>query len=217
MTDAAVEIAGEALTLLPERAVYWEREKALLIADPHFGKIATFRASRIPMPDGSLHADLARLTQAIKRTGAETLYVLGDLLHAAKGRDTETLNAVRGWRESHPDLQVVLVRGNHDLRAGDPPDDWGMRCVDAPYSIAPFVFAHHPGEAEDGYVLAGHLHPLAQIFGKGKQVMKLPCFRFGQRGAVLPAFGGFIDGMVIPPAPGDRIFLIAGEAVLPYR
>jgi DNA ligase-associated metallophosphoesterase len=217
MSDAAVEVAGEALTLLPERAVYWERRKTLLLADPHFGKAATFRANRIPVPEGSLQADLTRLTLALERTNAETLVVLGDLLHTAKGRDRETLDTVCGWREAHPDVQIVLVRGNHDRHAGDPPDEWHMTCVDAPYTILPFIFTHHPVEAQTGYVLAGHIHPLAQIAGKGKQLVKLPCFWFGQRCGILPAFGSFIDGSAVQPAPQDRIFVIAGEAVLPFR
>lgn len=217
MSDAALQIAGETLTLLPERAVYWERQKALLIADPHFGKVATFRANRIPIPEGSLRADLQRLSEAIARTGAETLYVLGDLLHTAKGRSAETLDAVCRSREAHPGLSVVVVRGNHDRHAGDAPDNWRIQCVDAPYPAPPFVLAHHPGESEIGYVLAGHLHPLAQLDGKGKQIVKLPCFVFGGRGAVLPAFGEFIDGMVVQPAPHERVFVIAGDAVLRQR
>jgi DNA ligase-associated metallophosphoesterase len=208
MTDAAIRVAGEALTLLPERAICWARSKTLLIADPHFGKSATFRAHGIPIPEGGLQADLARLTGAINRTGAETLIVLGDLLHTAQGRDDETIASVRAWRERHPDLQITLVRGNHDRYAGDPPDTWQMECVDAPLARPPFVLTHQPESSANGYVLAGHLHPLALLEGKGKQSLKLPCFWFGADQAVLPAFGSFIDGMVIRPLPADRVFVV---------
>src|SRR4051794_22363383 len=110
MTDATLEIAGVALILMPERSIFWERVKTLLIADPHCGKSATFRAQRIPIPEGSLNDDLARLTQAITRTGAEMLIVLGDLLLPAQGRDAETVKRVGDWRERHSSLQIVLVR-----------------------------------------------------------------------------------------------------------
>ncbi len=214
LMDAMIEIAGEKLLLLPERAIYWERTKTLLIADPHFGKSATFRAQRIPIPEGSLNHDLARLTQALTRTGAATLVVLGDLLHTAQGRDAETVMQVADWRNNHPDLQILLVRGNHDRHAGDPPGAWQMQSIDAPFANLPFVLSHFPAVSQGGYVLAGHLHPLAQLVGRGKQTLKLPCFWFDTHCGVLPAFGSFIDGSVIRASSGDQIFVIAGEQVM---
>jgi DNA ligase-associated metallophosphoesterase len=213
MNDVHITISGERLRLLPERALYWDRQRALLIADAHFGKSATFRAFHIPVPEGSLHADLARLTQALARTRANKLIILGDLLHTAKGRDADTVAAVARWREQHPDLDITLVRGNHDRHAGDPPPSWRIPAVNAPLPLPPFVLAHQPREAED-YVLAGHLHPLAQLTGPGKQALRLPCFWFGARAAVLPAFSEFTDGMLIRPAPRDQVFVVTPAQVL---
>jgi len=188
--------------------------KMLLIADPHFGKSATFRANRIPIPQGGLNDDLARLTQAITRTDTATLMVLGDLLHTAQGRDADTVATISAWREQHSDLQILLVRGNHDRHAGDPPSEWRMQTVNAPYAHAPFVLSHFPTESLDGYVLAGHLHPLMALTGDARQIVKLSCFWFNLRCGVLPAFGSFIDGAIIHPAAQDRVFVIAGEQVL---
>ena len=66
----------------------------------------------------------------------------------------------------------------------------------------------------DGYVLAGHLHPLSQLVGKGKQTVKLPCFWFGAHCGVLPAFGSFIDGAIVHSLPGDDLFVVASNQVL---
>ena len=38
----------------------------------------------------------------------------------------------RAWRAAHRSLDLVLVRGNHDDRAGDPPATLGIRVVDEP-------------------------------------------------------------------------------------
>jgi hypothetical protein len=38
-------VAGEKLGLFAERAIYWPARSTLLVADPHFGKAATFRRS----------------------------------------------------------------------------------------------------------------------------------------------------------------------------
>jgi uncharacterized protein len=214
MAEINIDVCGETLTLMSERAVYWPRTKTLFIADTHFGKAATFRAYAIPLPDGGLNADLVRLSHAIERSGADKVIVLGDLLHAAKGRDEATLATVADWRAKHADLKIILVRGNHDQRAGDPPEGWGLEVVDAPTVGPLFVLSHEPMTPKAGYALAGHLHPAALLVGKGRQMLKLPCFWFGERCAVLPAFSSFVDGGVVQPKPCDRVFVTTGENVL---
>ena len=103
------ELAGETVTLLPERALYWPRRAALLIADLHLGKDATFRASGVPLPGGTTAADLARLSVALERSGARRLVILGDFFHARRGRDPALLAEVAAWRAAHADLEIVLV------------------------------------------------------------------------------------------------------------
>src|SRR5207249_3768540 len=78
---------------------------------------------------------------------------LGDLLHGREGRSPETLRVVEEWRAAHGALDVILVRGNHDRSAGDPPESLGIGCVDAPLLDGPFAFAHHPMEIGGSYVL----------------------------------------------------------------
>jgi DNA ligase-associated metallophosphoesterase len=218
-TDVEIEIRGERLTLLPERAVHWARERTLFAADTHWGKAAAFRAASLPIPEAMTDDDLARLARMVERTGARRLIVLGDLLHARAGRSPETLGAIAAWRAAHPGLEILLVRGNHDRGAGDPPGGWDVRCVDEPFALPPFVLRHKPGEPADedggGYGLAGHLHPAARLTGRGGQGLRLPCFWFQPHGAVLPAFGSFTGMASIAPRPGDRVFVIAGGAVLP--
>jgi uncharacterized protein len=208
-----VEVAGETLALLPKRAVYWARERMLLIADVHLGKTATFRAYGVPLSDSSMAADLQRLSHVITTTGAEKLVILGDLLHAAKGRDAQTLAAFTTWRHQHASLAIDLVRGNHDRAAGDPPPEWNIDTMNSPTPQPPFVFAHEPFTPVEGYALTGHLHPAAQLVGKGRQTLKLPCFWFGARCAVLPAFGSFTGLAVIQPSVGDKVYVIAESII----
>ena len=145
MNGLAIEVRGERLHLFPERAVYWERTKSLLVADAHFGKAATFRAASIPVPRGTTMEGIARLDSLVNATGAARIVFLGDFLHARAGRAPETLSAFQRWRETHAGVRFVLVRGNHDRQAGDPPSELGVDCVDAPLVESPFVLAHHPG------------------------------------------------------------------------
>lgn len=207
-----IEVAGEQLVLLGEGALYWPARASLFIGDPHFGKAASFRANGIPVPGGTTGGNLVRLESALSLTGARRLICLGDLLHARSGRSERTLGAVTTWREQRPDLDWLLVRGNHDRHAGDPPEAWQVRCVDAPLLEAPFVLQHEPAEANEGYALAGHVHPAARV-GRGKLAEQLPCFLFSQRLALLPAFGEFTGMVVVRRQPGDRVFVLAGGEV----
>ena len=209
-----ITLAGEEVELLPERALYWPRASTLLIADAHFGKAATFRASGIFVPRGTTSSALDRLHRVLDQTGASRLVFLGDLLHAKEGRSPETLRVLVEWRAAHASVAMTLVRGNHDRGAGDPPDSLGIGCVDAPLLEAPFAFAHHPRGLGDYHVVAGHLHPAVRLSGPGRQHERLPCFWIGERVSVLPAFGDFTGFADVEPLEGDRLFVVAESTVV---
>jgi len=215
LKDVRIDLRGEPLVLCPERAVFQERTGTLIVADVHLGKAAAFRAAALPMPGGTTTATLTRLSSALDRTGAGRLLLLGDFFHARAGRAAPTLAAIAAWRERHAGLEIVLVRGNHDRGAGDPPGEWGFTCVDEPLIEGPFAFRHHPEEHPDLYALAGHLHPAVSLAGPGRQSEKLPCFLFGERLGVLPALGAFTGGASVRPRRGDRVYVLAGDEVVP--
>lgn len=223
MEDFRVEIAGEMLRLLPERAVFWAACSTLLIADTHWGKAATFRAAAIPVPGGTTQADLDRLSQAIERTCAARLVILGDLLHSREGRSAETFELVSRWRDRHFRLEIELIQGNHDLHAGLPLADWRMQIFRPPVSEGPFVWRHDP-EADilredamatgpEPFALAGHIHPTVVLRGSARQSLRLPCFHLRNKVLVLPAFSSFAGGANIRPAEGDRVFPVSESSV----
>jgi uncharacterized protein len=213
--DVMTTLAGEAVTLLPEKAIYWPGERTLFVADVHWGKAAAFRALSVPVPGGTTTADLERLSRALDRTQAERLVVLGDLLHARAGRQPETLAAISAWRNGRPELSILLVRGNHDESAGDPPVDWRIEVVDEPYLIQPFALRHYPDPSDLGYVLAGHVHPAAYLSGRGGQGLRLPCFLCGPQVAILPAFSSFAGAKVVQPTSADSLYVVAEDEVIP--
>lgn len=215
MTDARVRLAGEEVLLLPERALFWPRAATLVAADLHWGKAATFRAAGIPIPVGSTGDDLARLDAALERTCARRLVVLGDLFHARVGRvSSGTLARLRRWRAPHPTLEILLVRGNHDRHAGDPPEDLRINCVNAPAFVPPFILRHEPSVSVGGYTLAGHVHPGLVLAGPALQRERLPCFLLGERGAILPAFGSFTGLGTVAPGSRERAFVVADGEVI---
>lgn len=212
--DLEIEVAGDRLRLLPERAAWWQAGRTLLVADAHFGKAASFRAQGVPVPGGTTEETLARLDALVARCGAARVAFLGDFLHSRHGRVPGTFEALSAWRQRHAALELLLVRGNHDLRAGDPPESLGVRVESEPCPAGPWLLCHEPGPQVGGYVLAGHLHPAVRLTGRANESLRLPCFWFGADAAVLPAFGAFTGTAVVAPAPGDRVCVIADDRVL---
>ncbi len=207
-------MAGEKLILLAEKVVFWPAKKALFVADFHLGKAASFRRAGIPLPSGTTTENVERLGRAIDKTRASRVVFLGDFLHSREGRAASTFGRFGEWRNARRGLELTLVRGNHDKKAGDPPDAWGVRCVEAGESLGPFILNHEPGASRGGYALAGHIHPAVRLSADGEKSLRLPCFWFGSRFGVLPAFGAFTGSAEVLPRKGDQVFVIAEKEVL---
>lgn len=211
-----IELAGERLLMLPQKAMLWPRQRMLIIADIHFGKAAAFRSFGIPVPRGTTSENLQALDDLVVLTGADHVLFLGDFLHARASHASSTQAAMLAWRERRCALTLTLVRGNHDKHAGDPAAALGIDLVDEPYTVGPLSFCHHPDIAAPGYVLAGHVHP-AYVLATRFDTLRLPCFVVGGTRTILPSFGAFTGGYTVRPEPGERIFVSSGEAVHSVR
>lgn len=209
-----IELGQQRLQLLPERAAWWERESTLLIADTHFGKEATFRLASIPVPDQTQES-LSRLTSLIERLEPRRLVVLGDLLHARCGRCETVFEEIETWRARCAAMEIVLVRGNHDDAAGDPPATWKFHCVDEPWTLGSLALRHIPSpEPPQVATLAGHLHPVVRLSGRGRDSLRLPCFLLRSNQLILPAFSPFVDGKALALQNSDQVFAVADDQVV---
>lgn len=188
----ALELAGEPMRLLADRALFWPARRRLLIADLHLGKGDVFRAAGIPVPTGGTTCDLQRLDALLRATGAQALWVLGDFLHGARHAGVDA--AWRTFRGAHASVRIAVVRGNHD-RAFDSAAA-GVDEVEDGTHEGPFVFRHAP-EADDRssgpgapHLLCGHVHPVLRMPGVGAH----PLFWLRPGVTVLPAFSRFTGG-----------------------
>lgn len=209
----SVTHAGETLWLLPERALWWPAGRVLFIADLHLGKAATYRALGQPVPAGTTRENLERLSLLIARYRPAQLVFLGDFLHAAQARTPSVLDALTHWRDAHADVQCLLVRGNHDDRAGDPPETLRIQVADEPWLLGGFAACHHPQLHATRTVIAGHVHPAISLHGRGRDYLRLPCFCLEPGCIILPAFGEFTGGWTLSPQPGRRLYPVGGQAV----
>lgn len=218
MIEGACEIEwhGVRLVLLPDRALWLPSERAVLVADVHLGKPASFRAGGVPVPEAVTGRDLERLSASVRATGAERLVVLGDLIHDQTALLSRTLDAVTAWRSSLGGVPVELVPGNHDRKArscgplgviewGDSLMLGGLCCTHEP-----------PDDAGTTPTLCGHLHPVVSIGAAyGATRVRSACFWFEGFTGVLPAFGSFTGGHAMPAGAGRAVFAAGDRAVVP--
>jgi uncharacterized protein len=219
MNDAQVlQLEGQELWLLPEAAAWHADSRTLFIADLHLGKSATFRARGLPVPSGTTQENLQRLATLVRTHAAERVVFLGDLLHSKHAQRAAAIAPLHAWRAAHPALRCVLVRGNHDSHAGDPPPSLGFEIVDEPWPVegAPGLFGcHHPQPTATGFVLAGHWHPAITLRGPARDHQRLACFCLVGKLLVLPAYGAFTGSSPHLPPVGSICYPVGGGRVWP--
>ncbi|HZY38987.1 MAG TPA: ligase-associated DNA damage response endonuclease PdeM [Mucilaginibacter sp.] len=203
------------LILLPQKAIYWQQQKALIAADVHLGKVGHFRKSGIAVPRDMEQSELSVLSDLVYEYKPEKLIFLGDFFHSDINSDWDWMVL---WRSQFPKLEIILIKGNHDIIDETHYTRLNIN-IGEELLIAPFLMLHHP-LAEDelqnaaGYVLCGHIHPGISLAGRARQQITLPCFAFGKKQAILPSFGTFTGRVAIRSNKTDRIFAIANDKVL---
>lgn len=211
MNILTITIKNQTLLLSPDRAVFWQEQQALILSDLHIGKGGHFRKAGIPIPGQVQDGDLLRLEGLVKQFHPKKIIVVGDMFHSHENGDLEKF---RQWREAHSGLEVILVKGNHDILKTEKYHELGIELVQDGYAIHPFVFSHHPivSDTESNFIFSGHLHPGVALQGAGKQKLKFPCFWFSNQWMVLPAFSRFTGLFLVKPAAGERIVaMVEGE------
>lgn len=207
-------LRGQKLILHPDRALFWWDKKLLIVADSHLGKAQVLREGGIAVPAGTTAGDLERLSGLMEQFAPHQLIFLGDLTHGRIENPAVFNRLIRRWRRRYMDAKISLVTGNHDRFAGQTSPHWQFDRVAEDISLKPFHFTHEPKMHSVFYNLAGHLHPAVSLRGMGRQQETLPCFCFGPRSGILPAFGSFTGNHVIHPTRDDRIFVVADQRVV---
>lgn len=190
VNDTIIHIRGEELILHPFRAIFWNKEKILVVADMHLGKTAHFRSAGIAVPSTVIQNDLERLSYLIGNYQPKTLVVVGDMFHHQQyNADIDIFNE---WRNQFEKLSIYLVQGNHDRLKNLYYQNMGIELYKPNLNIGPFQFVHefekpHP----HNFTISGHIHPGVLLKGRAKQSIKLPCFAVSAHHLVLPAFSVF--------------------------
>lgn len=212
-----LQLCGQHLLLHAFRALYWEEQDSLLIADLHLGKAAHFRRSGIAVPAAVGDANLDKLISLLIDFRPARVLFLGDLFHSDYNNQWLVFCELL---EQFPNIHFELILGNHDILDVSFYESSGLIVHEEMLDLEPFLLTHHPlTELPDGeqYNLAGHLHPAVSLRGAGRQRLRLPCFYFGKNQGLLPAFGEFTGLANIPIGADDRVFAIAEDRVIAIK
>ena len=196
------------------RSIFWEEEKTLILSDLHLGKAGHFRKSGIGIPQTIFKEDMQRLLSQLQYFKPSRVLIVGDLFHSTDNKEHELFLR---WRKDIPGISILLVKGNHDILETAWYEQAGIDVYTSSLQIGPFIFTHDIESStltDDGYYFSGHIHPGIKLTGMGRQSLRFPCFYFGKRFAVLPAFGKFTGTHPIEPRPGDHVFAIVEDKVM---
>lgn len=215
MKAVSFKLLAQDLLLLPQKAIYWEQERALIAADVHLGKVGHFRKAGIAVPRDMEQDDLACLSDLIEEYHPKKLIFLGDLFHSDINADWDWFAL---WRRHNAKIEMILIRGNHDIIHDSHYLDLNIS-LHKELLIGPFLMLHHPLEPlalqkAAGYVFCGHIHPGVSLVGRGRQSITLPCFAFSDKQVIFPSFGKFTGRVAIQSSKHDRIFAVLKDKVL---
>jgi DNA ligase-associated metallophosphoesterase len=183
-----VSVAGAARVADCAGALYWPEEGLLAVADLHLEKGSSFATRGVLLPPYDTAATLAKLGALVARYAPRFVVALGDSFHDGDGpqRVSEDDRAMIGALQRGRDW--IWIAGNHDP---EPVRDLGGVSA-AMFAIGPLVFRHAPEREEADGEIAGHLHPVARVNGRGRTVM--------------PAFGAYTGGLNIRSAAFADVF-----------
>ncbi len=192
--------AGEEFALTQGRALYWPRERALLVADLHLEKASFFARHGQMLPPYDSRETLERLALAIRETGARRVYTLGDNFHDPAGPTRLEPHAAGMLAALTRATDWVWITGNHDLgKDGRPSEASVGGTITDELEIAGLILRHRaiPGEARPE--LSGHYHPRLHLTVRERRIRR-PCAVVSVDGSgwgrmILPAFGALTGGM----------------------
>jgi len=180
--------AGEELLLTSGQALYWPRERALLVADLHLEKASFYARFGQLLPPYDSRETLGRVADAVMQTGARRVFCLGDNFHDTDGAARLESHAAGMLEALTRATDWVWVSGNHDL--GKVPCGTAIDELE----VAGLILRHEALAGEARPELSGHFHPKLKVTARGRRVVR-PCAVASERKLILPAFGALTGGM----------------------
>jgi uncharacterized protein len=190
-TSAMIEFAGQNALLDLSGALWLPSEEVLIVSDLHMEKGTSWAGRGILLPPYDTHQTLLLLRSVVARYSPRTLVFLGDSFHDAGGPGRLS-PSVHELLQSLCILQSTFwITGNHDPEI----PQWLHGSACAELNLGGLRLTHIPGTSAEGTPeIAGHLHPVASVVGRGRAVRRR-CFATDGSRLIMPAFGAYTGGL----------------------
>jgi DNA ligase-associated metallophosphoesterase len=185
-----LSFAGQQFLALPEAALFWPAQSALLVADLHFEKASWYARVGQFLPPHDSAATLDLIETLVARTGARAVWSLGDSFHDADGAarlDARSRHRLISLTEK---LDWIWITGNHDAGVATMPG--GRRLVEA--EVAGIRLRHEADPDDPNPEISGHFHPKLRLSLRGRHVSRR-CFVGSATKLILPALGALTGGL----------------------
>ncbi len=189
---ATFDFGDQQFCMLADRALFWPRHGALIVADLHLEKASWYAALGQPLPPYDSHDTLDRLAALAAGTGARAIWCLGDSFHDRAAADRIVPAVAARLAGQAASTRILWVAGNHDGLTGGA---WGGEVADE-LVVDGIVFRHQSLAGEMRPEISGHFHPKLRISSRGRLVSR-PCFAGDEQRLILPAFGALTGGLAV--------------------
>ncbi|HVZ14243.1 MAG TPA: ligase-associated DNA damage response endonuclease PdeM [Bauldia sp.] len=215
---ALVGVMGVVMEAFPEGALWWADTRMLVVADMHLEKGSSFAKRGQLVPPYDTSETLGALARLIARLQPHVVVALGDSFHDDEAASRLLVTHRVMLRGLQIGREWIWIAGNHDPSAPAGLEGQAMREL----AIGRLVFRHEPSAGRAEGEIAGHLHPCARVYGRGRSVRRR-CFAGDGYRLILPSFGAYTGGLdVLDRAYGGlfaedsfRAFMLGDDGVYP--
>lgn len=207
-----LSFAGQSFAMLADRALFWPRHGALIVADLHLEKASWYAGHGQPLPPYDSHDTLDRLARLATEIGARAIWCLGDSFHDRDAAARIVPAVAARLAAQAAATRLVWIAGNHDGLSGGA---WGGEVAEE-MVVDGIVLRHQCRAAETLPEISGHFHPKLRLTVRGRGVSR-PCFAGDAQRLILPAFGSFTGGLDVADAAIAANFSGPYQAMLAAR
>lgn len=201
LSRTSFTFGGQHFVALPDRALYWPQQRALIVADLHFEKGSAFAANGQHLPPYDSHDILSRLLILIEQSQAQQIFCLGDSFHDRNAAARMTPDISQRLSGLAAERHICWIAGNHDGLSGSA---WGGSIAEEAV-LNGIVLRHESLAHESRPEISGHYHPKLRFSMHGRTLSR-PCFLINEKRLMLPAFGSLAGGMDVHSAEIMRLF-----------
>jgi len=204
------------VSVTADYGLWFEKERAFVIADLHLGYEAEARAEGAGVPSTQFKIIEKRIEAILKRYEPVRIVIAGDLKHSLGRNRRQEWDEVNGLLDRLDGrCETVILRGNHDNFLGTILRRRKLEMHDS-LRIGHFAIAHGHAKARrpaKGWLAIGHEHPSLRVRDELGARAGAPCFLWSsaEKIVILPAFSPISFGRSVTGREAEPLSPMVGS------